>query len=121
MKKQQIAVLAMMLSGALFAAEKTGWEQAKEGFEKADAEMNQAFQRAIERIRQSDHPDDFKKAQEEDQRAAQRAWIQFRDAEESVVLYDWWGGAGAGAAAYTCKQKLTEERTEHLRQRYTIK
>jgi uncharacterized protein YecT (DUF1311 family) len=47
--------------------------------------------------------------------AAQRAWLQYRDAHCQSEGYEARGGSLELLLVSTCKRRLTEERTEQLR------
>jgi uncharacterized protein YecT (DUF1311 family) len=86
---------------------------AVEDFKQADRELNEVYSALI---KESNHPAIVKKL-----RAAQRAWIAFRDAEmEATFACDpaeapcWGSMLPMSMAAY--KAKLTRERTARLRQ-----
>lgn len=54
------------------------------------------------------------------QRSAQRAWVNFRDEDCDVVEYVWYRGSGAGVATAAWKRRLTEDRTQQLRDMYDL-
>lgn len=49
-----------------------------------------------------------------DLRAAQRAWIAWRDAECTMAVNQWQGGTGGGPAGQSCLMQLTGERALDL-------
>jgi uncharacterized protein YecT (DUF1311 family) len=53
--------------------------------------------------------------------AAQRAWVTFRDAECKQDEYAIEGGSAAQMVLFECRQRLTEARTEQLRDRLNCK
>lgn len=112
----------LFASSPLLADSAVDWRlQAVENFEKADAELNRVYQLAIETIQKNETmPPEIKKAWIEQQRRAQRAWIEFRDADATVVEYSWHGGSGMPAAQWGWKQKLTEKRIDDLKEQYQI-
>lgn len=79
-----------------------------EDFHKADTELNQVYQKLLA----SRNPSGQKKL-----RAAQRAWIAFRDAEAEFVRQDWEGGNGQNAAVNSALATLTRERVRELKER----
>jgi uncharacterized protein YecT (DUF1311 family) len=87
---------------------------------KADLELNRVYQAAIARIRDSDLPEKVNSQHLEQQRAAQRARIKFRDEDSKADGYMWYGGSGAGAAETSWKMRLTKSRIRELRDRYGL-
>jgi uncharacterized protein YecT (DUF1311 family) len=90
--------------------------------EKADRELNDVWRRVLASINASE----LKPAQRLDWRkkltAAQRHWMQFRQADCSEpVGYEWFGGTGMGGAVSTCIAKHTLDRIQHLKARYLDK
>jgi uncharacterized protein YecT (DUF1311 family) len=84
--------------------------------EEADDLLNATYEKVIARIKKhiGDPPYDAK-AFEEAFRAAQRAWIVFRDAEcKTVMPFEWGGGTGTTAAVLGCLTIKTEARTKEL-------
>ncbi len=89
-------------------------------FEKADAELNATYQKALTAIPgfASDPPWDAK-SWETALRASQRAWVSFRDAEcDGHVAMFWTNGTGATGDILGCKTEKTEQRTKELKDRY---
>jgi uncharacterized protein YecT (DUF1311 family) len=87
--------------------------------EKADRDLNAVWKRVLASIDASE----LKPAQRLDWRkkltAAQRHWVQFRQADCSApVGYEWFGGTGMGGAVSTCIAKHTLDRIQHLEARY---
>lgn len=80
--------------------------EAKEEFEKADAELNTVYSKLM---------DTLTPEQEEALRQAQRAWLEYRDA--SIVaegaMYE--GGSLQGLVQWRAAGELTVERTERLK------
>jgi uncharacterized protein YecT (DUF1311 family) len=86
-------------------------------FQKADAALNAAYKRALDKIQQrGDQPAPYdSKAYDAALRAAQRAWIAYRDADcNGVVPFEWGGGTGTGAAVLGCLTDKTNARTKDL-------
>jgi uncharacterized protein YecT (DUF1311 family) len=79
-----------------------------EEYKGADAEMNKAYQTLLS-SRDSDGAQKL--------RAAQRAWVVFRDAEAESVREDWNGGRGQNAAVNSALTTLTRNRTRELMER----
>lgn len=87
--------------------------------DRADGELNAAYQQALQRIRRSDDPFADKTQWEAGLRAAQRAWIAWRDADcKGLLPFEWGGGTGTNAAVMECQFSRTVERTTELRERY---
>lgn len=75
-------------------------------FETADAELNTVYQQLIGRI---------DKRYVASLRAAQRAWVPFRDAQCDFESMGWEGGSGRPMIQSGCLRRVTEERTLLLR------
>jgi uncharacterized protein YecT (DUF1311 family) len=91
--------------------------------EKADAELNRVYAKAIAAVpgMATDETPFDAKSWEAALRASQRAWLAFRDAEcEEHVAKFWGGGTGATVDILGCKTEKTELRTKELKQRYEI-
>lgn len=89
---------------------------ADEDFSVADAALNAAYQAALTKIKGQDAPAPYDaKAYEAAFRAAQRAWVAFRNADcGGVVPFEWTGGSGTTAAVLGCMVSKTETRTKEL-------
>jgi uncharacterized protein YecT (DUF1311 family) len=90
--------------------------------EKSDRELNAVWKRVLSSIGAGR----LEPAQRLDWRrkltAAQRHWVQFRQADCSEpVGYEWFGGTGMGGAVSTCIAKHTLDRIQHLKARYLEK
>lgn len=86
-----------------------------EGWEVADAQLNEAYQAAMALLKSWDAD------LSEDERGgalalreAQRAWITFRDRACAAEGYAMKGGSAEPLLIYGCMRQLTEERTAHL-------
>lgn len=81
----------------------------------ADADLNDAYGAARDLMRQVDAglPEDQKGA-EANLKAAQRAWITFRDAACAAEGYMMHGGSAEPMVIYGCRARLTESRGEDL-------
>lgn len=93
---------------------------AGEDFEKADAELNALYAKAIAAIpgMATEKPYDAK-SWEEALRGSQRAWVAFRDAEcGGHVPMFWGGGTGTTVDVLGCKTSLTQARSKELKDRY---
>lgn len=88
---------------------------AYDDWEAADAELNDAYQDAMDLLRDWDEnlPAD-EQGGAEALREAQRAWITFRDQACAAEGYAMKGGSAEPLLVYGCMRLLTEERTAHL-------
>lgn len=77
------------------------------GYAAADAELNSVFKQLVSRIGKNWAPP---------LRAAQRAWVTFRDAECEFQSMGWEGGSGRGAVQARCLERVTKERTDLLKE-----
>ena len=86
----------------------------------ADKDLNRLWKRVIAEIRKSDYLEPALRGKwEARMREAQRNWVQFKDIDcNEVVLYEWWGGSGAGGAISLCLFRHTVLRTQRLGERY---
>lgn len=91
-----------------------------ENYLAADDELNLVWKRVIAQIRKADYLDPpVRKAWEKNLRQAQRNWVRFKEIDcNKAVLYEWWGGSGAGGAISMCLIRHTVRRTENLKERY---
>ena len=82
----------------------------------ADAKLNEAYKKALDKAAGQNAPAPYDaKAYEAAIRAAQRAWVAFRDADcKGVVPFEWGGGTGATAAVLGCLSSKTTARTKEL-------
>ena len=89
-------------------------------FEKVDRELNAVYRRVIARmVRDGGDPPYDAESWEQAMRAAQRAWVAFRDADcQGLVGRDWIGGSGAALAINGCMIDLTRRRIAVLKERY---
>jgi uncharacterized protein YecT (DUF1311 family) len=87
----------------------------------ADTALNAAYAKAGTFIDASDGAAADKTAWHDALRAAQRAWIAYRDANCNADLIDaeWNSGSGANAAQKACVLAMTLARTDELTKRYT--
>jgi uncharacterized protein YecT (DUF1311 family) len=86
----------------------------------ADAKLNEAYLKVLKRAADLNAPAPYDgKAYEAALRAAQRAWVAFRDADcKGVVPFEWGGGMGATAAVLGCLAAKTTARTKELNESY---
>ena len=82
----------------------------------ADADLNKAYRKVLARVPSVDAPAPYDaKGYEAALRAAQRAWVAYRDADcKGVVPFEWGGGTGATAAVLGCLTEKTKARTKDL-------
>jgi uncharacterized protein YecT (DUF1311 family) len=88
---------------------------AYEDWEAADADLNEAYQRAMALLEQWDA--DLPEAEQGGAMAlkgAQRAWITFRDKACEAEGYAMKGGSAEPLLVYGCMRQLTEDRTSQL-------
>jgi len=93
-----------------------------EEYKRVDAQLNRVWKRAIASIARADHLDNSQRADWKAKLlAAQRHWIKFKDTDcNEAVLYEWWGGTGAGAAISMCLINKTANRIRDLKARYGL-
>jgi uncharacterized protein YecT (DUF1311 family) len=84
-------------------------------WQEADARLNAIYGEVVAAYRQIDQdlPPDLGSAQDS-LRAAQRAWIVFRDKACEAEGFAMRGGSAEPLLVYGCMRSLTEERTGHL-------
>ncbi len=88
---------------------------AYDDWEIADAELNRAYKRAMQLLKDWDAnlPED-EKGGAEALKEAQRAWITFRDKACEVEGYAMKGGSAEPLLVYGCMRQLTEDRSAQL-------
>ena len=88
-------------------------------FERADAELNAEYRRAIAWARDADRearaPGDDRPGDQATLREAQRAWVAFRDAQCRLEGYEARGGSMEPMLYEGCRARLTRERVRQLR------
>jgi uncharacterized protein YecT (DUF1311 family) len=90
-------------------------------FERADAELNAEYRRAIAHARASDREEsgrlegDARPGEEATLREAQRAWVAFRDAHCRLEGYEARGGSMEPMLYDGCRAGLTRARIAQLR------
>lgn len=89
-------------------------------FQAADAQMNKSYQKALANVQNSDlAPPYDAKSWEAAMRAAQRAWVAYRDADcKDLMPMEWSGGTGTTGAVLGCMTEKTLQRTKDLEDRY---
>ena len=81
----------------------------------ADAALNDAYQAAMAAMQQVDAGLEAKdRGAVVNLRAAQRAWIIFRDAACAAEGYPMHGGSAEPMVIYACRARLTDQRAEDL-------
>ncbi|WP_062227571.1 lysozyme inhibitor LprI family protein [Aureimonas frigidaquae] len=87
----------------------------------ADAALNAAYAKAGAYIDATQDIPADKTSWHDELRAAQRAWIAFRDANCAfdLIVAEWNSGSGANAAQKACVLAMTLARTDELTKRYT--
>lgn len=73
----------------------------------ADAELNRVYKQLASAIDENWAPP---------LRAAQRAWVTFRDAECEFQSMGWEGGSGRPGVQAGCLERVTKERTDVLKE-----
>jgi uncharacterized protein YecT (DUF1311 family) len=89
-------------------------------FQAADKALNEAYEAALAstKTRELEKPYDAKSF-EAAMRAAQRAWIAYRDADcKDLTAQEWSGGTGTTSAVLGCMTEKTMQRTKDLKERY---
>ena len=91
-----------------------------EAYQKADTQLNVVWKQVLGTVDSADYlTPEQRDAWRKELREAQRAWVQFKEHDcNGAVLYEWWGGSGAGGAISSCLLEHTEARTADLRSRY---
>jgi uncharacterized protein YecT (DUF1311 family) len=87
---------------------------------KADAELNRVYKAILDGIdsQAADSGTDAG-AWKDALKAAQRAWVDFKEKDcGDLIGYEWGGGTGAGPAAYGCLIQKTKMRVQELKDRY---
>lgn len=89
-------------------------------YQNADKELNVVWKQALGTVDAADYLTPQQRAAwKKELRDAQRAWVQFKEHDcNGAVLYEWWGGSGAGGAILSCLLSKTKARTRDLKERY---
>ena len=100
------------------------YDCAAKAFQKADAELNAVWKKALATIGQGDSADGtLTAAQAEEWKndlvAAQKAWNTFKDMDcNEARSFEYWSGSARSLAVLSCQYEYTIARTEDLRARY---
>lgn len=90
-------------------------ECAAQDWENADADLNAAYAEAMNVMQSIDSNLDPDLAGAEDAlRAAQRAWLNYRDTSCTSEGFKWRGGSAESMIVLSCKARLTELRSQDL-------
>ena len=89
---------------------------------KVDAELNRVYQEIVKGIDSHDDVEaDRLKTWKDTLKAAQKAWIDFKEKDCGELIYlEWYGGTGAASASYGCLIQKTETRIKELKERYEV-
>jgi uncharacterized protein YecT (DUF1311 family) len=91
--------------------------QLEEDYALADKRLNNVYQAALQKIKESTLPTEAIAKHVAQQRNAQRAWIKFRDEEAKLSEYRVWRAAGGRSEhldSVLWKTRLTIDRTKQL-------
>jgi uncharacterized protein YecT (DUF1311 family) len=118
-------MISLILAGLLFAAQEPDCsdpqtqaamnECAARDAQEADAELNFIYPKVLSHYQQMDRDSESTEGAKR-LRAAQRAWIAFRDAECAVAGYEALGGSMESMLVSGCIAELTKKRAAELRQ-----
>jgi uncharacterized protein YecT (DUF1311 family) len=131
-----VAVVAMLFAGVPAQAEedepKIDCENAsstvemnycgEQAYTKVDAELNRVYQEIVKGIDSHDDVEaDRLKTWKDTLKAAQKAWIAFKEKDCGELIYlEWYGGTGAASASHGCLIQKTETRIKELKERYEV-
>jgi uncharacterized protein YecT (DUF1311 family) len=121
-------MISLILGGLLLAAQEPNCEDPQNqaemnhcagiSFQRADAELNRIWPRLLAGAREADadinREFDDRPTGEQVLRAAQRAWITFRDQHCAHEGYEARGGSMESLLYNGCRARLTEERIKQL-------
>lgn len=92
----------------------------EQDYNKSDAELNTLYRSILDGLDEQENAngesvDKWRGAL----KAAQRAWIDFKEKDcGELIGYEWGGGTGAGPAMYGCLIQKTKTRIQELKDRY---
>ena len=94
----------------------------EQAYMKVDAELNRVYQEIVKGIDTHDDMEaDRLKTWKDTLKAAQKAWIAFKEKDCGELIYlEWYGGTGAASASYGCLIQKTETRIKELKERYEV-
>ncbi len=117
-------MISFALAGLLLAAQQPNCadpqtqaemnECAAREAEKADEDLNLIYKTTVEEYQRMDRESESTEGVKR-LRAAQRAWIAFRDAQCAVAGYDALGGSMESLLVSGCVAELTKQRATELR------
>ena len=88
---------------------------AQRDWQLADVDLNEAYRAATLAMKDVDtNMVEIKRGAFQSLRAAERAWITYRDAVCLSESFAWQGGSGALMAIYACRARITKVRTADL-------
>ena len=118
-------MISLALLGALLAAQPLDCgnavtqadmnECAARSSRDADAELNRLWPQVVRQMQTSDREGSSNGEGERRLRAAQRAWIAFRDAQCQLEGVEALGGSMESMLVYGCVAQMTERRVNELR------
>jgi uncharacterized protein YecT (DUF1311 family) len=89
---------------------------AAQDWEEADARLNEVYAETLAVLQEADASYPISGDSEEDRlRAAQRAWIAYRDANCDSAGYPMRGGSAEPLLTYGCLRRMTEDRIAELK------
>ena len=99
------------------------YDCADKAFQKADAELNAVWKKALATIGQDSADGTLTAAQVDEWKndlvAAQKAWNTFKDMDcNEARSFEYWGGSARSLAVLSCQYEYTIARTKDLRARY---
>lgn len=88
---------------------------AEQDWNTADAALNAAYKAAVRVMKDIDaNLDASDRGAEEALRAAQRAWVTFRDNTCAAEAWSYHGGSAEPMAIYQCRARVSDQRADEL-------
>lgn len=88
---------------------------AEQDWNDADAKLNDAYKRAMEVMKAVDaNLDTADRGAADSLRAAQRAWVTFRDATCAAEGWSYHGGSAEPMVIYACRARVSDARADEL-------
>ena len=88
---------------------------AEQDWNDADAKLNDAYRRAMEVMKAVDaNLDTTDRGAADSLRAAQRAWVTFRDATCAAEGWSYHGGSAEPMVIYACRARVSDARADEL-------